>query len=151
MSKRLLIAYEIGESLDETIDKKEEELEIEKQINKTIGLSGVAIKGLGGLFKKMGVDSTVVGESVKKSELAMRGAALSGGKLKTAFTGVKTLVGGIATSLMDPLIFVQLFIEGLAKADKETTELKKSMALTTGESMGFRTNLAVAAATSPVS
>ena len=67
--------------------------------------------------------------------------------MKTAAAGLGTLFRGIAAS-MGPMLLISLFVEGLAKADKETTELKKSMALTTWESEKFRTNLALAAATS---
>lgn len=41
-----------------------------------------------------------------------------------------------------------VLIDGIMQADKETVELQKSMALTRGEAMGFRTELALAASES---
>lgn len=60
-------------------------------------------------------------------------------------TGLKTL-GPALKKALGPVYLISELIQGIMQADKEVTELQKSMALTQMEAMGFRTELALAAA-----
>jgi hypothetical protein len=69
------------------------------------------------------------------------------GLLKTNSTlmaGVKSL-GPALTKALGPLGLITEFVQSLLQADKETTELQKSMALTKTEAVGFRMGLTEAA------
>jgi hypothetical protein len=80
------------------------------------------------------------------------GIELSGGKGMSKFSkglagvtaGFKAL-GPLITKALGPLTLIVQFVQGLLQADKETTELQKSMALTKGEAVGFRMELMNAA------
>jgi hypothetical protein len=80
---------------------------------------------------------------------------LGGGKGMSKFSkglagftsGFKAL-GPVITKALGPLALVAQFVQGLLEADKETTELQKSMALTKTEAVGFRMELMNAAGAS---
>ena len=59
-------------------------------------------------------------------------------------SGFKAL-GPMITKALGPLSLIVQFVQGLLEADKETTELQKSMALTKTEALGFRMELMNAA------
>lgn len=68
-------------------------------------------------------------------------------ELSPLIEGFKAL-GSTLKEAFGPMMLIGLFIEGLAKANKEIVELQKSMAKSTTEARDFRTNLAIAAAES---
>jgi hypothetical protein len=98
--------------------------------------------GFGDFAKRLGF-----GEAKKEAEKLALSTNGGASKLQLAGKYAITLGKNLAKSL-GPLFFIQQFIEGIMQADKETVELQKSMALTRGEAMGFRTELASAAASS---
>ena len=59
-----------------------------------------------------------------------------------------SVVGKNIAKAFGPFALIAELVQGIMQADKETVELQKSMALTRGEAMGFRTELASAAASS---
>jgi hypothetical protein len=69
------------------------------------------------------------------------------GKSSPLLAGVKSL-GPALTKALGPLTLIVQFVQGLLQADKETTELQKSMALTKTEAVGFRMELMNAAGAS---
>jgi hypothetical protein len=69
------------------------------------------------------------------------------GKSSPLLAGVKSL-GPALTKALSPVILIVELIKGITQADKETTELQKSMALTKTEAAGFRLNLGMAASAS---
>lgn len=122
--------------------------ELQQEINSNSGVqlfAGVSdlINAIPGL--------KVLGEPLKEAAEAAKDAARlnalgeEGGSPFLA--GLKSL-GPSLKDAFGPMMLIGLFVEGLAKADKETTELKRSMVLSTTESMKFRTNMAFAAADS---
>lgn len=61
------------------------------------------------------------------------------------FTSGFKALGPALTKALGPLSLIVQFVQGLLEADKETTELQKSMALTKTEALGFRMELMNAA------
>jgi hypothetical protein len=66
------------------------------------------------------------------------------GKSSPLLAGVKSL-GPALTKALSPVVLIVELIKGITQADKETTELQKSMALTKTEAVGFRMELMNAA------
>jgi len=83
-------------------------------------------------------------DAAKAAKDAAREKILTGEGPSAMMAGLKSLGPALAKAF-GPLALITLFIEGLGQADKETTELKKSMALTTSESVSFRYNMVGAA------
>jgi hypothetical protein len=61
--------------------------------------------------------------------------------------GIKSL-GPALTKALGPVALIAELFKGIMQADKETTELQKSMALSKTEAAGFRLNLGMAASSS---
>ena len=97
---------------------------------------------------KLGLQNDLIGKNGKI--LTGRAAQLKAqnlGLLKTNSTlmaGVKSL-GPALTKALGPAALIAELFKGIMQADKETTELQKSMALTKGEAVGFRMGLTEAA------
>ncbi len=136
-------------------DRLKETLDLHNSITKNTGVelfSGISdiVNSLPGL-RKLGEpfqDAAKAAKEAARIKALNIAAGGTGAGLPTAFSaGIKSL-GPSLMKNFGPLFIIEQFIEGLNKADKETTELKKSMALNTIESMKFRTNLAFAAASS---
>ena len=132
------------------VDQEEQIKEIEK-IQESLGTIPDLGKGVENMLDKFGFGDFAKRLGFGEAQLAAEKLALSSGgtasKFQLAGKYVTTLGKNLAKSL-GPLFFIQQFIEGIMRADKETVELQKSMALTRGQAMGFRTELASAAASS---
>jgi hypothetical protein len=143
----------------EALSKQEEQIkEITRQAEEmrklTGGMFGIA-EGANEVLKKLGggkfSEALGITDAVSKSKQyakelldANGGAAQAGDKFKV----IGNLVGNLGKNLLKslgPLTLVTQFVQGLLEADKETTELQKSMALTKTEALGFRMELMNAA------
>jgi hypothetical protein len=120
----------------------------------TGGMFGIA-EGANEVLKKLGggkfSEALGITDAVSKSKQyakelldANNGVAKAGDKFRV----MGNLVGNLGKNLLKslgPLTLITQFVQGLLQADKETTELQKSMALTKGEAVGFRMELMNAA------
>jgi hypothetical protein len=120
------------------IEKYKESLGMVPDIGK--GLESALSKfGFGDFAKKLGFDKAQ--ESVEKMAISTGGNTKG---LKLAGEYAKVLGKNLFKAL-SPLAAIVAFVKALGQADKETTELQKSMALTKTEAVGFRMGLTEAA------
>jgi predicted nucleic acid-binding Zn-ribbon protein len=119
--------YTINSLIDSEITK-------EKNLQSKYGLTGAAIKGIAGSLQKMGVSSVFFNDL----EEDVRKAAISGGSLKAAFTGVVGLAKGFGQAITDPATIMTFLVTQANKADQQTTKLAKSMMQTKFEAMQTR-------------
>jgi ribonucleotide reductase alpha subunit len=143
----------------ETLAKQEEEMkkiqhQAEEMKKVTGGMFGIA-EGADGILKKLGGNkfsealglNDAIGKSKEYAQSlldANGGIAQAGDKFKV----MGNLVGNLGKNLfkaLSPLAAITMFVQALGQADKETTELQKSMALTKTEAVGFRMGLTEAA------
>jgi hypothetical protein len=115
-------------------DRLAEEIKIQRQM----GLTGAIVDGVVGTLNKLGI-SSVFFDGIKED---MRDAAKSGGSLKAMFTGIVGLGKGIADAFTDPLTILTFIINAGLKADKQTTELAKSLGIGKDQANGLRNNFA---------
>lgn len=144
--------------LDKQLDSFEEIERRAKNIENGMGLTGKAFSGLGDTFKKigggkfaetLGLDEAVSKGKILSASLTEGGKIQATGEMKTRVMGkMFSVVGKNIAKAFGPFALISELIQGIAQADKETVELQKSMALTRTEAMGFRTELASAAASS---
>ena len=154
------LSQDIVNSIEEQVKQTNELLnnlgEIEKTSNAVSKNFGVKTFGaLSDITKKIPGLSRFSEPFQQASEAARSTAAnieLGGGKGMSKFSkglsgftaGFKAL-GPMITKALGPLGLIVQFVQGLLDADKETTELQKSMALTKGEAVEFRMELMNAA------
>ena len=140
---------------DELNKALEKRLGYEKNIVKAMGLQGKIASGINEGLKKSGfgklADSLGIDDAIKSNRKFTK-SLLDGGK-KAATIGdkfkiAKNFVGSLGKNLLKalgPVVLISELVQGIFRADQETTELGKSMALTKGEATVFRENLAEAA------
>ena len=107
----------------------------ERRIQKTMGLTGSAIKGIVGSLGKLGIHSDFF-EDIEEN---MYEAAKSGGKLKAAFAGLKGLGKGLFQALGDPVVQFGLLTKAITALYKLTGLVKtqsKQAALATSGVLG---------------
>jgi hypothetical protein len=105
----------------EILKGSEERYQKEKKINKAMGLTGVAVKGITGALEHVGIHA----EFFEGVEDKMRKAAESGSKFKTALAGTKGVLSGIGEALADPVIQFTLItktVKGLIHLSNEFTK-----------------------------
>jgi len=84
----------------EILKGSEKRYQEEKKINKAMGLTGVAVKGIAGALEHIGIHA----EFFEGVEDKMRKAAESGSKFKTAMAGARGVLSGIGEALADPVV-----------------------------------------------
>jgi plasmid maintenance system antidote protein VapI len=153
------IANSIGEQVKQTKILLDNLDKIEKTSNAVSKNFGVKTFGaLSDITKKIPGLSRFSEPFQQASEAARSAAAnieLSDKKGMSGFSkglagvtaGFKSL-GPALTKALGPVVLIAELIKGIMQADKETTELQKSMGLTKDQASGFRMNLASAAASS---
>jgi hypothetical protein len=129
-----------------------------KIIQDGTGLAGSIFGGIEDIANKLGGSKFVktLGLDEAVSEGRKLSAVLTKGGNETASTVDKTkvlgkmfeVVGKNVLKALGPLALIAELVKGIMQADKETTELQKSMALSKTEAAGFRLNLGMAASAS---
>jgi hypothetical protein len=126
--------------LDELNAKIEERIQKEKKINKTLGLTKVALEGLG----KIPIVGPLL-DTNKALDAAREKAEAGGGAFASLGAAMGSMGKSLASSLGDPLVVIGLLIKGLKmfmdigfKANKQEVQLQKSMASTEEQAAATR-------------
>ena len=157
-NNQLSLASLYAQQLDSLVDQNSEMDELAnraKTIEGGLGISGKAAGGFSEILDKMGggkfskllnIDGAVKDARKLSSVLTEGGKNALGplGKSQVAGQLFSSMGAGLAKAL-GPIALIIELLKGIQQADKETTELGKSMAMTKGESSLFRENLAEAA------
>jgi hypothetical protein len=115
-----------------------EEIKIQQQM----GLTGAVVDGIIGSLGKLGISSTFF-EGIKDDMRdAAKSGGLLGGSLKAMGAGIIGLGKGISNAFTDPLAILTFIINAGLKADKQTTELAKSLGISKDQASGLRDNFA---------
>jgi len=91
------------------LDFARKRLAEERQIQKTMGLSGAAVKGMVGALGKLGISA----DFFEDIEDNMYEAAKSGSKLSAALVGAKGVLGGLREAMSDPIVVGGLIAKSL--------------------------------------
>ena len=114
------------------------------------GFNDVMEKLGGGKFTKaLGIEDAL--KSTRKFSADLINSGKYTGGIGDKFKVIGNFAGNLGKNLLKalgPLTLITQFVQGLLEADKETTELQKSMALTKTEALGFRMELMNAAGAS---
>lgn len=118
--------------LNQIVPLTAQEVKEEEKLQKTLGLTGMAFKGISGALEKIGVDSKYF-ENINDK---LREAAKTGSQWNVISAGTKGIFKGIGQALADPVGKILLLI-GLAKQlvdlglhfNKQAAELGKEYGL----------------------
>ena len=121
--------------LDKAVKHAEKEIQIEREIQKTIGLTGLAFKGIAGTLQKIGVESQAIEDLNKKIRAT---AKETGSAWKTAGTAIGGTFKMIGESLKDPAVqtaFITKYFKTLYEIGTQfsarTFEIQKTLGLST--------------------
>jgi hypothetical protein len=122
--------------LDETNRIIKERLEKEKQIQKNLGLTGALLKGI----SKIPILSNLIDAEEALAAAQEEAARTGSNRLKVLGAVFKSLGASLKKNLTDPLVVGGLLLKGFKmfielgfEADKQITEMSKSMAVTKDE------------------
>ena len=121
---------------DTLLEIAKERLAEEIKIQQQMGLTGAIVDGIVGTLGKMGINS-IFFDGIKED---MRESAKSGGALKAMFTGIVGLGKGLGQALTDPLTVLTFLISSGLKADKQVTDLARSLGIGKDQANGLRQN-----------
>jgi hypothetical protein len=121
-------------------------LEQEKKINAALGISGTLVKGMSSSLDKLGMGGLLnideINEKVRQTAetVTANGTKSAGilGKAKVLGTAVSETFSSLGKGLKDPAVIFTFLITQANKADKQTTQLAKSLMQTKGEAMKTR-------------
>ena len=137
--------------LHQIVKLSDEELENEKKIQKTLGLTGQAFKGIAGTLQKIGVESEAI-EDINKS---MREAAKNGNGFNVMGAAIKGTFNAVKDSLDDPAVQITLFLKTFktlyevgTKFSQRTAEIARSMGINTQQAHEYNKALIQAFKTS---
>lgn len=139
-------ANDVIERTGTLIDLINKRLEQEEKINSALGISGNLIKGMSTSFDKLGLGGLVnineINERVRQTaeivtESGTKNAGLIG-KAKVLGTAVSETFSSLGKNIMDPAVIFTFLISQANKADKQTTELAKSLSLSKLAAAGVR-------------
>lgn len=143
------------------VKKIQYRLNLEKEFNKSMGLSGDIIKSAAGFMGKLGLDSKILGDATKESTEAMRKYAKANteveegtgkilktaSKTKTALKGLGPLAKGFGKALVDPATIAASILKGFLAVNKAQVE---SIRLTGAAATAFQGMSLKVASTSEV-
>jgi hypothetical protein len=132
------------------LDKR---LEKEKQVEKAVGATGTVLKALGnipglGSLLDTGGAAEKMREEAKNLQDSGENINSTSNKLKIAGKGLSFAFNDLKAKLLDPVSLLTFFVQAGFKADKQITELTKSLGLSKRETMVMRADMAQFAATS---
>lgn len=121
---------------NDLLKKTQERLNVEKQINKTLGLTGAAFKGISGILQKIGVDSEALNEINEKMKIA----AKSGSQWKVLGAAIGGTFKALGKTLLDPAFILGTIIKlvkeltaiGLAFSQR-TAEIARNFGISSSE------------------
>jgi hypothetical protein len=126
--------------LDELNAKIEERIQKEKKVNKTLGLTKVALEGMG----KIPIVGPLL-DTNKALDAARTKAEAGGGAFASLGAAMGSMGKSLASGLTDPLFLIGLLVKGFKmlidigfKVNKQEVQLQKSMASTEEQAAATR-------------
>jgi len=137
------LTAETARSAQETIDSFKRQLEEAEKIEGVMGNLGSIVKGLNKV--------PILGNLIN-SEMVLEKMQKTAAKTKNTFavmgTGILEIGKSIGKGLTDPLTVLTFFFNAGLKADKQVTDLAKSLGIGKDQANGLRQNIAEFSATS---
>jgi len=132
----------------ENIETNRENLEIAKNYNAALGITGGLVGGVGEGLKKLGFDFGIVNDALEEAKEKMidvaeevtnggQKAAGFGGKVKVMGAGLKSLGGSIAQGLTDPLFLAEQFVDTILEVDEGAGKLAKNFGISYDQALGI--------------
>ena len=127
-------------------------LELEKNINKNMGVTGALVKGTGALMERLGMRSGIFHQAMEEAAEEMREMAKAAGqnvsfmtKLNIAAKGFSKIVSGFGPALLDPAVLVGNLVNKFLDLNKAQTEFIQLTGQSYDSMAGLNTEVATLA------
>lgn len=134
---------------NKNIQLKEDEAELQKNINDRMGVTGALVEGVGGIMQRLGMRSGIFNDAMSAAKNAMFELAEQAergqkevSKLEIALAGAKELSIGFGKALNDPLTKVLAIVDGFFKVDSSATKLQRLTGQNSRSIAGMNSRLA---------
>ena len=122
--------YEIERDITKEVEAQyTKRLAFEKQVNKSLGVSGAIIGGIDAVMSKLGMNSGIFKEAIQESKRAMQEAAeqaaLNGthiSRTSVLMKGLSPLAKGFGKALFDPLTIITKVLDTYFKINKASVD-----------------------------
>ena len=148
----LLLHNDQYSALDKLVDRAQARLDLEKEINKNLGLSGALVGTLQSGMKNLGIESGFITDAVQESSDAMYDMARAiaegkkeGGTLTVIMAGLGPLAKGFGRALMDPAAIVGMIVKKFGELDKLNTNFVRLTGQNVSYANAISTRFATAA------
>jgi len=128
--QEVLAGYIDGQkAVGKLINQTDTRLQLERNINENMGVTGALVKGTGALMERLGMRSGIFHQAMEDAAGEMREMAKAAGqnvsfmnKLKIAAAGFSKLVEGFGPALFDPAVLVGNLVNKFLDLNKAQTE-----------------------------
>ena len=119
-------------AIDRLIHKGQVRLDLERTINKNMGVTGALVKGTGALMERLGMRSGIFHQAMEDAGDEMRQMAKDAGenatfldRMKISATGLGIVLKGFSAALADPFIYVAKIVDAFFDLDKAATDFQR--------------------------
>jgi len=134
--RRLVQLEQQNKLTQDLIELRNKELQVQRKIEDTMGVTGALIEGVGGIMQRLGMRSGIFASAMEDAKNAMHEVAEeavrsgkeyneSAVKLKAMAAGAKKLGAGFAKALFDPLSIILKIADAFFKVDRAATDLQR--------------------------
>lgn len=124
--------YKVERELTKEVENQyTKRLAFEKQVNKSLGISGALVDGLDAAMSKLGMNSGIFKQAVKESKEAMQSAAEEAARNGTEISrmsimmkGLGPLAKGFGAALTDPLTIITKVLDTYFKINKASVDVQ---------------------------
>ncbi len=128
--KEVLAGYiDSQKAVQKLIGQTDDRLQLERNINNNMGVTGALVKGTGALMERLGMRSGIFHQAMEDAASTMREMAKNAGqnvsfmnKLSIAAAGFSKLVEGFGPALFDPAVLVGNLVTKFLELNKAQTE-----------------------------
>ena len=139
LGQKIALMEEAVELSHELINSRLDEVDIQKQINEKMGVTGAVVKGTGALMERLGMRSGIFNDAMNESQASMKKMAeesvrvdeLTGrieqnhSKAAIALKGASTLAIGFRKALMDPAVIAGKILTTFLEINKTQAETQR--------------------------
>ena len=119
-------------AVEDLNNQAQSRLQLERNINKNMGVTGALVKGTGALMERLGMRSGIFHQAMEDAAAEMREMAKAAGqnvsfmtKLSIAAKGFSKLLDGFGPALLDPAVLVGNIVTKFLELNKLQTEFKQ--------------------------
>lgn len=135
-------------TLNSLLDKGQKRLDLERTINKNMGVTGALVQGTGALMERLGMRSGIFHQAMEDAGSTMREMAKDAGenagfleRMKISATGLGIVLKGFGAALFDPFVYIAKIVDAFFELDKAAVQFQRLTGQNAKALAGMNSNL----------